>query len=171
MDEQLEASRRDALCKQAHAWLEVGGEADGDVVVTRERCVHCGEERTTETPRGLSALIALLAVLLLSACAASHGRIEGPPLYVHLCHEMPAADAEAWGEAAGALNRELEAAALWVGHGEPRGCDTVDVCPSDDVLADAETHVGTCVVTVRYAPGTAREVATQELDALLGRMP
>jgi hypothetical protein len=115
-------------------------------------------------------LITLFAALcLLAGCSLSHTRIEGPPLYVHLCDAMPAADQDAWGEAAGAINAELEGPALWVGHGAPVGCNTVDVCPSADVVG-AETSVGTCVVTVRYAPGTARE-ATQELELLLGRLP
>jgi hypothetical protein len=118
-------------------------------------------------------LIALLAVLCLAlvGCVEAHGRIEGPPLYLHLCDAMPAADQEAWGAAAGALNAELEQPAVWVGHGPPSGCSTVDVCPSDDVLADAEVDVGTCVVTVRYAPGAARDVASQEIDLLLRGLP
>jgi transcriptional regulator with XRE-family HTH domain len=115
--------------------------------------------------------VALLALLLLTGCAEAHGRIEGPPLYVHLCDAMPAADAEAWGAAAAGLNAEREQAAVYVGHGPPDGCDTVDVCPSSEVLADAETSIGTCVVTIRYAPGTAREVAAQELDLLLEALP
>lgn len=113
--------------------------------------------------------LALPALLVLSGCSLAHGRIEGPPLYVHLCDAMPLADQAEWGEAAGAINAELEGPAVWVGHGPPSGCSTVDVCPSSDV-ASPETRVGTCVVTVRYAPGTARE-ATQELELLLRGLP
>ena len=113
--------------------------------------------------------LALTALLVLTGCSLAHGRIEGPPLYVHLCDAMPAADQAEWGEAAAAINAELEDDAVWVGHGPPSGCSTVDVCPSSEVAA-AETRVGTCVVTVRYAPGTARE-ATQERELLLRRLP
>jgi len=240
-------------CK--HTWQEIGGESSPERVVTHQRCMGCGEERTIETPRAalerrrvleqfateldrvaararamatlmtpvapeasapplgeltalaradiraelqirveecegsaktlarhgdshgaaswrsralrIRELIALLAVLLLCACAEQHGRIEGPPLYVHLCDAMPAADQAAWGEAAGALNAELDEPAVWVGHGAPIGCASVDVCPG----SEAETRVGACVITVRYRPGTARDVAAQELDLLLEGMP
>lgn len=122
--------------------------------------------------RGLTLPEALLALCLtvLTGCASAHGRIEGPPLYVHLCDAMPAADQEAWGAAAAALNAEIEQPAVWVGHGEPDSCSTVDVCPSGDVLADAEVDLGTCVITVRYAPGAAREVAAQELRSILAEL-
>lgn len=121
--------------------------------------------------RELIALLAVLCLAVLSGCAAAHGRIEGPPLYVHLCNAMPAADREAWGAAAGELNAELGEPALWVGHGPPAGCNSVDVCPSSEVLAGAETRVGACVVTVRYAPGQAGEVAAQELESVLEVLP
>lgn len=136
-----------------------------------EKLVRLADELGTSTDYLLGRCAALaLCLAVLTGCAQAHGRVE-LPLYVHLCDAMPAADQEAWGASAAALNAEREEAALWVGHGPPVGCSTVDVCPSAAVLADAETHVGACVVTLRYAPGTAREVAAQELDALLGRLP
>lgn len=123
-----------------------------------------------ERVRELIALLATLCLLALAGCAQEHGRIEGPPLYVHLCEAMPAADQDAWGEAAAAVNEERGELALWVGHGPPIGCSTVDVCPSSDVHS-AEMRIGPCTVTVRYAPGSAADVASQELGLLLGRLP
>lgn len=114
------------------------------------------------------ALLALCAVL--GGCAKAHGRIEGPPLYVHLCDAMPAADREAWGAAAGDINAELEEPVLWVGHGAPIGCSTVDVCPSSALRAGAETRIGSCAITVRYAPGSAHEVAPRELGSILDEL-
>lgn len=107
---------------------------------------------------------ALMAFCCLAGCAAAHGRIEGPPLYVHLCDAMPAQDRETWGAAAGELNEELGELALFVGHGPTRRCNTVDVCPSD---TPAPTRIGTCEITVRYAHGSAAEVARRELESLL----
>jgi hypothetical protein len=122
--------------------------------------------------RGLALSGALLALclLVLTSCASAHGRLEGPPLYVHLCDAMPAADREAWGSAAGELNEELGELALWVGHGAPRGCNSVDVCPSAELSAGVETRIGTCVITVRYAPGSVQEVAAQELGDILDEL-
>ena len=110
----------------------------------------------------------LALTALLTGCSLAHGRIEGPPLYVHLCDAMPLADQAEWGEAAAAINAELEGPAVWVGHGPPSGCSTVDVCPSSAV-ATPETRVGTCVVTVRYAPVAASDLAAPVLDVLLQR--
>lgn len=104
---------------------------------------------------------------VLAGCAQAHGRIEGPPFYVHLCYSMPPDDQEAWGEAAATVNRERAEDAVWVGHGPPDACSAVDVCPSSAVHEGAEARVGECVITVRYAPGTAREVATQVLKSVV----
>jgi hypothetical protein len=114
---------------------------------------------------GWPALLAVLC-LALTSCADAHSRIEGPPLYMHLCDAMPAADQDAWGAAAADVNAELPEPAVWVGHGEPNDCGTIDVCPGEH----AETHIGTCVITVRYAPGSAGDVARDELELLLGRL-
>jgi hypothetical protein len=70
---------------------------------------------------------------------------------MHLCAAMPAADQDAWGAAVdqdawgaavAATNAELPEPAVWVGHGPLSGCDIVDVCPSSEVLAGAETRIG-----------------------------
>jgi hypothetical protein len=121
--------------------------------------------------RGVHLLVLCLA---LFGCAADHEpppRGDGPPLYVHLCDAMPAADQLAWGDAAGAINAErflaLEVPVLWVGHGEPDGCDTIDVCPSSALLAGAETSFDPCTTTVRYAPGAAQQVASVVLQLSL----
>jgi hypothetical protein len=107
--------------------------------------------------------VLLALVGLLAGCASSRGRIEDGRLYVHLCDAMPEDDQLAWGEAAGDINAELGEPVLWVGHGPPIGCNTVDVCPSSAVREGAETHGGECVITVRYAPGAAHEASTETL--------
>jgi hypothetical protein len=104
--------------------------------------------------------------VLLVGCASSHGRIQDGRLYVHLCDAMPEDDQLAWAEAAGEINTELGEPVLWVGHGPPIGCNTVDVCPSSAVRDGVEMRVGACVITVRYAPGSARAVAWQEIETL-----
>lgn len=106
--------------------------------------------------------LVLCLALCVGGCAAEHGRIEGPPLYVHLCDAMPAADKDAWGAAAGDINLERGEPALWVGNGPPAGCDTVDVCPGAPLL-----ELGECVVRVRYVDaGGARQAYESILEAL-----
>ena len=107
-------------------------------------------------------LLALCAV----GCADAHGRIEGT-LYVHLCDAMPAADQDAWGEAAGSLNDARGELAVMVGHGPVTSCNTVDVCPG----AAEPTRIGECTATVRYEPGTASDVAAVELEQLVEVLP
>jgi hypothetical protein len=144
-------------------------------------CPRCDADRLTEAcdddeEKPPSAALAARAGLVLGAllafcvpvsgCSQAHERIEDGPLYVHLCDAMPEDDQLAWGEAAGDINAELGEPVLWVGHGPPIGCNAVDVCPSSAVREGVETHVGECVITVRYATGSAREVATRELSRL-----
>lgn len=110
----------------------------------------------------LAQLAALFAVLLLG-CAQDHGRVEGPPLYVHLCEAMSAGDREAWGSAAADLNAERGEFVLFVGNGPPAGCSTVDVCEG---RANAVGDDG-CTVVVRYGAGEAWEAAERGLAAAL----
>lgn len=99
--------------------------------------------------RVVSVACSLYVALQSCGCTESHGRIEGLPLYVHLCDAMPQADREAWGEAAGAINAGAAEPVLWVGHGPPSTCNTVDVCPgAEDLIGD-----NGCTVFVRYVPG------------------
>lgn len=110
----------------------------------------------------LAQLAALFAVLLLG-CAQDHGRVEGPPLYVHLCEAMSPADREAWGAAAADLNAERGELVLFVGNGPPAGCSTVDVCQG---RANTVGDDG-CTVVVRYGAGEAWEAAERGLAAAL----
>jgi hypothetical protein len=91
--------------------------------------------------RGCGVLGAALAFCVaLGACAQTHGGIDDARLYVHLCDAMPEDDQRAWGFAAGDINAELGEPVLWVGHGPPIGCNTVDVCPSSDVREGARSR-------------------------------
>ena len=86
--------------------------------------------------------------LLLGGCAATHeeqAQLEPPPLYVHLCDAMPAADQELWGTWAGDINAGHAYPPLWIGHGPPAGCNTVDLCPGEPAF-----QVRGCRVVVRY---------------------
>jgi hypothetical protein len=132
----------------------------------RQCAEHAAVQPAWPPMLGWPALFAL-CLLVLTSCADAHGRIEGPPLYMHLCDAMPAADQDAWGAAVADVNAELPEPAVWVGHGPTRGCNTIDVCPGEH----AETHIGTCVITVRYAPGSAGDVARGELEQMLWRLP
>lgn len=44
--------------------------------------------------------------------------------------------------------------------------NSIDVCPSSEVREGAETHVGECVIIVRYSPGAASETATRKLGEI-----
>lgn len=86
-------------------------------------------------------------VAMLCGCAAErepHGELE-LPLYVHLCDAMPRADKEAWGAAAGDINQRAGEPVLWVGHGEPVGCSTVDLC-----FGKPRAEANSCRITLRY---------------------
>lgn len=114
-----------------------------------------------------------LGMLALSACAESHGRIEGPPLYVHLCAEMSEADQELWGLAAGDVNAEQGDQVVRVGHGPVptgAGCGFIDVCSSPDVREGVEWR-GSCVITLRYVRGEGAGSAYLALSALLKELP
>lgn len=125
-------------------------------------CPDCGNERCTCPIDGYW-IAAIFAVLLLG-CAQEHGRIEGLPLYVHLCYAMSPDDSYEWGKAAGEINVERGDSALWVGHGPPTGCNTVDVCPgSEDMIGD-----NGCTVFVRYVPGGSFDTPRGWLVAALG---
>lgn len=135
-------------------------------------CPICTRWRDLVRARVPAALLAL-CLALLGCGAADHDelRSDGPPLYVHLCNAMPEADQASWGDAAGAINAAEPLPRIFVGHGPPQGCDTVDVCPSSAVSAGVSTTVGACTTTVRYALGAAPQVAQPELERLLGLWP
>lgn len=120
-------------------------------------------DKVSFTLRAVSVACSFYVALQSCGCAQEHGRIEGPPLYVHLCDAMPQADREAWGEAAGALNAGLVDPVLWVGNGEPDGCNTVDVCRG---LHNTISNDG-CVISLRYEAGAAHAVAEGGLVAAL----
>jgi len=148
------ADLRDVLLKSAEAFQEAADDCQPHVTMLKAH-LQGRAERFRQ--------LAILFAVLLCGCAEEHERIEGPPLYVHLCNEMSAADAYAWGKAAGDINLELGEYALWVGHGPPSGCSTVDVCPGS---ANTVTS-GECTLLVRYEAGDADEVAWTGLMAAL----
>lgn len=113
----------------------------------------------------MTLIVCLAAAVLFSikGCAQDHARVEGPPLYVHLCEAMSPADREAWGAAASDLNAERGELVLFVGVGEPDGCSTVDVCQG---RANTIGDDG-CTVVVRYGSGEAWDVAVSGLSSAL----
>lgn len=122
-------------------------------------------DRVSFVLRVVSVACSLYVALQSCGCAQEHGRIEGTPLYVHLCYAMPQPDRWAWGDAAGAINDAAGDFVLWVGHGPPTMCNTVDVCPGDeDLIGD-----NGCTVFVRYVPGGDFDSPQGLLTAALGR--
>jgi len=111
----------------------------------------------------IAALLVAAVVLLLQSCAADHGRIEpGEPIPVHLCDAMSQEDRDTWGFAAGDVNAEVGAPALWVGHGKLEGCG-VYVCPRDRA-AGVLVLSGGCRMRIFYRAGDAEDVARVELS-------
>lgn len=113
-------------------------------------------------------LLWAFALLALTGCAVqAHeaGVPDGPPLYVHLCSAMPAADKEAWGAAAGEINLREPEPVLWVGNGPPIGCSTVDVCFGR--VAAATIGADSCTAVIRYPAGEAEGWALTGLGVAL----
>ncbi len=106
-------------------------------------------------------MFAILLMSLADGCAQEHGRIEGPPLYVHLCDAMSKDDCYTWGSAAADLN-EVDPI-LWVGHGRSTECNSVNVCPG----LHNTIRVDGCVIYLSYEAGAALAVAEGGLLAAL----
>ncbi|HEX6240002.1 MAG TPA: hypothetical protein VFZ61_03880 [Polyangiales bacterium] len=122
-----------------------------------------------DAARGVRAALLVLCVGLV-ACADAHERIEGLPLYVHLCDGMSEADQYAWGESAGVINAERGELVVMVGHGPvPDRCGAVSVCADRALTAGVEWS-GTCVISMRYAADSAAG-SQDALEALLDEVP